>query len=109
MPSQLKLKNLSLCQKTGKWRKKMKAMGKVTLTLGLMIIVSLFLTSCSGVVTPELQLDLGEDINTVTPETASGNLENTVIVDTGESVTVYPQQWATGDGTVENPWANDCI
>ena len=76
MPSQLKLKNLSLCQKTGKWRKKMKAMGKVTLTLGLMIIVSLFLTSCSGVVTPELQLDLDEDINTVTPETASGNLEN---------------------------------
>ena len=22
---------------------------------------------------------------------------------------VYPQKWATGDGTVENPWANDCI
>ncbi len=69
-------------------------------------------------------------INTVKPEPASGNLEKqedinqsrnnsqnsstglvyeTVIVDTGESVTVYPQQWATGDGTVENPWANDCI
>jgi len=77
-------------------------------------------------------------INTVKPETASGNLENQeeinqssnnfqsssigpvyetaiedteepVIVDTGESVTVYPQQWATGDGTAENPWANDCI
>ena len=23
--------------------------------------------------------------------------------------TVYPQKWATGDGTAENPWANDCI
>jgi len=56
MLSQLKLKNLNLCQKTGKWRKKMKAMGKVTLTLGLMIIVSLFLTSCSGVVTPEISM-----------------------------------------------------
>ena len=43
---------------------KTKAMAKITLTLGLMIIVSLFLTSCSGVVTPELQLD-PEDINKV--------------------------------------------
>ncbi len=34
----------------------MKAMGKVTLTLGLMIIVSLFLTSCNGVVTPEISM-----------------------------------------------------
>jgi len=44
----------------------MKAMGKATLTLGLMIIVSLFLTSCSGggLVTPELQLD-PEEINKV--------------------------------------------
>jgi len=22
---------------------------------------------------------------------------------------IYPQKWATGDGTVNNPWANDCI
>jgi hypothetical protein len=36
---------------------KAKAMGKTTVTLFLMLIVSLFLTSCSGVVTPELQLD----------------------------------------------------
>jgi ABC-type bacteriocin/lantibiotic exporter with double-glycine peptidase domain len=45
----------------------MKVLGKATLTLGLMIIVSLFLTSCSGggLVTPELQLDLDEDINKV--------------------------------------------
>ncbi|MHC2994016.1 MAG: C39 family peptidase [Candidatus Atribacteria bacterium] len=35
----------------------MKAMGKVTLTLFLILIASLFLTSCSGIVTPELQLD----------------------------------------------------
>jgi hypothetical protein len=44
---------------------KAKAMGKATITLFLMLIVSLFLTSCSGVVTPELQLDLDEDINKV--------------------------------------------
>jgi len=44
----------------------MKALGKATLTLGLMIIVSLFLTSCSGgLVTPELQLDIEEEINKV--------------------------------------------
>ena len=47
--------------------KKARAIGKATLTLGLMIIVSLFLTSCSGggLVTPELQLDLEEEINKV--------------------------------------------
>ena len=126
MPSQLKLKNLGYVKKQRKWRKKMKAMSKVTLTLGLMIIVSLFLTSYSSVVTPELQLDLGEDINTVTPETAIGNLENQEDINQNgnnsqssstepveepaeEPGTVYPQKWATGDGTVENPWANDCI
>ena len=43
----------------------MKVLGKATLTLGLMIIVSLFMTSCSGVVTPELQLGLDEEINKV--------------------------------------------
>jgi hypothetical protein len=69
-------------------------------------------------------------INTVKPEPASGNLENQedinqssnnfqssstgsveepVIEDTEEPGTVYPQQWATGDGTVGNPWADDCI
>ena len=44
---------------------KAKTMGKATVTLFLMLIVSLFLTSCSGVVTPELQLDLDEEINKV--------------------------------------------
>ena len=44
---------------------KTRAMGKIILTLGLMIIVSLFLTSCSGVVTPDLQLDLDETLNKV--------------------------------------------
>jgi len=69
-------------------------------------------------------------INTVKPETVIGNLENQedinqnsnnpqssstgpveepVIEDTEEPGTVYPQKWATGDGTAENPWANDCI
>jgi len=42
----------------------MKAMGKVTITLFLILITSLFLTSCSGIVTPELQLD-PEEINKV--------------------------------------------
>jgi len=42
---------------------KAKTMGKAIVTLFLMLIVSLFLTSCSGVVTPELQLDLDEEIN----------------------------------------------
>ncbi len=42
----------------------MKVLGKATLTLGLMLIVSLLMTSCSGVVTPELQLD-PEEINKV--------------------------------------------
>jgi len=44
---------------------KAKTMGKVTVTLFLMLMVSLFLTSCSGVVTPELQLDLDEALNKV--------------------------------------------
>jgi hypothetical protein len=44
---------------------KAKAMVKATVTLFLMLIVSLFMTSCSGVVTPELQLDLDEDVNKV--------------------------------------------
>jgi len=44
---------------------KAKAMGKITIALFLMLIVSLFLTSCSGVVTPKLQLDLDEEINKV--------------------------------------------
>ena len=89
--------------------------------IGIIILLVLCLTSLSLT---------GYMINTVKPETASGNLETqeeinqrsnnsqssstglvyeTVIADTGESVTVYPQQWATGDGTVENPWTNDCI
>ena len=56
--------------------------------------------------------------NTIEAETASVNLENTVIADTEETatekpaeetLTVYPQKWATGDGTESNPWVNDCI
>jgi len=45
----------------------MKVLGKITLILGLIIIVSLFLTSCSGggLVTPELQLESEEDMDKV--------------------------------------------
>ena len=38
---------------------KARAIGKATVTPFLMLIVSLFMTSCSGVVTPELDLDEG--------------------------------------------------
>ena len=69
-------------------------------------------------------------INTVKPKQASGNLEKNadinqssnnskgsstgsveepVIADTEEPGTVYPQKWATGDGTVGDPWADSCI
>ena len=89
--------------------------------IGIIILLVLCLT---------LLLFTGRIINTVTPEPASGNLENqedinqssnnfqsssaglvyeTVIADAEESVTVYPQQWATGDGTVGDPWANNCL
>ena len=44
---------------------KAKAMGKATVTLFLMLIVALFLTSCSGVVTPDLQTDLDAVLNKV--------------------------------------------
>jgi len=44
---------------------KAKTMGKAIVTLFLMLIVSPFLTSCSGVVTPDLQLDLDEDMDKV--------------------------------------------
>lgn len=27
----------------------------------------------------------------------------------GENHLVYPQRWATGDGTESNPWANNCV
>ena len=43
----------------------MKAMGKITITLILILATSLFLTSCSGIVTPELQLNSDKDLNKV--------------------------------------------
>jgi len=42
---------------------KVKAMGKATVTLFLMLMVALFLTSCNGVVTPEFPMDPEEEIN----------------------------------------------
>ncbi|MHC2994188.1 MAG: hypothetical protein IBV53_01590, partial [Candidatus Atribacteria bacterium] len=36
--------------------------------------------------------------------TGTGTLAGTPLISA-----TYPQWWATGDGTVENPWANDCI
>ena len=43
----------------------MKVMSRMSLTLFLIIIVFLFLVSCSGIIRPELQLDLEEDINEI--------------------------------------------
>ena len=31
------------------------------------------------------------------------------VEDPDDPNTVYPQTWATGTGTIDNPWANDCI
>ena len=96
----------------------------VIIILLVLCLTMLFFTGCKA--------------NTVKLELAGGNLENQegfnqssnnsqgisigsfgepVIADTEEPViaatdepgTVYPQKWATGTGTVSNPWANDCI
>ena len=41
---------------------------------------------------------------------STGSVEEPVIEeDTEATVTVYPQKWATGTGTVGDPWTNDCI
>jgi parallel beta-helix repeat protein len=77
-----------------------------------------------------LLLLMGCAVNTVKPEPANGNLENQEDInqssnnsqgsstgpiyepgteDTEEPGTVYPQQWATGTGTVGDPWTNSCI
>ena len=43
------------------------------------------------------------------PATEEPAEEPVIEEDTEATGTVYPQKWATGDGTAENPWANDCI
>ena len=47
--------------------------------------------------------------DSIEPEPVIPDPEEPVIVDPGDPNTVYPQTWATGDGTASNPWANDCI
>ena len=81
--------------------------------IGIIILLVLCLT---------LLLFTGCKINIVKPELASGNLENQEDISQSsnnsqsssiglfyEPGTVYPQKWATGTGTVGDPWANDCI
>ena len=91
--------------------------------IGIIILLVLCLT---------LLLLTGCVTNTITPEIASGNLENQEDINQSinnsqnlsispiyepvieepvieEPGTVYPQKWATGTGTVGDPWANDCI
>ena len=61
----------------------MRYIGKIILLV--LCLALLFLTDCK--------------INTFKPETGL----------VYESVTVHPQKWATGTGTVGDPWANDCL
>jgi hypothetical protein len=69
----------------------MKVLGKATLTLGLMIIVSLFLTSCSGVVTPEISM-----VNSNNPNSNNYQNPSTDPVEkpaTEKVETEDPQKW----------------
>jgi hypothetical protein len=68
----------------------MKAMSKVTLTLGLMIIVSLFLTSCSGVVTPGI--NNGNTGNPSSNNPNSNNYQNPSTDPVEESVIEEPEE-----------------
>jgi len=65
--------------------------------IGINILLVLCLT---------LLLFTGCKANAINPEVEEPVIEEDTEATAG---TVYPQQWATGDGTAENPWANDCI
>jgi parallel beta-helix repeat protein len=49
------------------------------------------------------------EVDMTIPDPVIANTETPVIVDSEDPEMVYPQRWATGDGTANNPWANDCI
>ena len=100
----------------------MKVLGKITITIVLIIVVSLFLTSCSGIITPGLQPNLENQENTGKPEIedteepveedteelveedteepVEEDTEEPVIVDTEESETESPQKWSGLTGFV---------
>ena len=49
------------------------------------------------------------EVDTTNSEPVIEDMEEPVIEYTEDPEMVYPQKWAIGDGTVSNPWANDCI
>jgi hypothetical protein len=63
----------------------------------------------SSVGTKTLTLPAGVAMDKAGNSSLEVTISYSVIEDTGDPDTVYPQKWATGDGTVENPWANNCI
>ena len=67
MPSQLKFIKFKTLLKSDRENggSDMKKMGKIIVFFLLVLSVSLLLTSCNGIVTPELPLDLDEEINKV--------------------------------------------
>jgi len=89
----------------------MKYIGKIIILI--LCLTFLLFTSCkANIIKPETvsgDLENQEDINPSSSNSQIANTETPVIVDSEDSDTVYPQKWATGDGTANNPWANDCI
>ena len=78
---------------------------KMILILILICIIALFMSNqavCNNV-----------DIHNISFKEIIEGLQNRIIAlestESGKNHLVYPQKWATGDGTVENPWANNCI
>ncbi len=72
----------------------MKALGKITLTLGLMIIVSLFLTSCNGVVTPEISMENPNNPSSNIYQSPSTDpVDEQATEDTEDPKTEEPQKW----------------
>ena len=53
---------------------------------------------------PSGNLENQEEINQ-----SSNNSQSSSTVPIYDPETVYPQQWATGTGTIGDPWAGDCV
>jgi hypothetical protein len=49
------------------------------------------------------------EVDTIKPDLVIEDTEEPVIEEPVETTGTVPQNWATGDGTESNPWANDCI
>jgi len=86
----------------------------------LLLVLSLSLGLFTGCMINEVKnkpncekIDNQEDINQSDNNSQSLSTlsveESVSEGDAGEKKIVYPQYWATGDGTEGNPWGNDCI